>query len=79
MKEELKDIFYNYRSSGHLIAFDFENRNIRDEFVSKAYQKNLLVNPTGERSVRLRPNLALNKLELENAINILKEVSSFIN
>lgn len=73
LKTELSSIFYNYRSIGHLIAFDFSNKKKRDDFVSKSYSNFLLVNPTGEKTVRLRPNLAFNNNEIDELLFILKK------
>lgn len=64
-KKELSPLFSNYRSSGHLIAFDFDNQGKRDAFVRKAYANNLLVNPTNDKSVRLRPNMAISDNEMD--------------
>jgi L-lysine 6-transaminase len=64
-RNELSERFENYRSIGHLIAFDFSNKQKRDRFVSNAYSHKLLVNPTDERSIRIRPNLAFSDNELD--------------
>lgn len=69
---ELSDIYDNYRSVGHLIAFDFKNKKERDGFVSNAYSNHLLLNPTGEKSIRIRPNLAFSDNELDNFLSIIK-------
>ena len=66
IRKEMSDKFDNYRSAGHLIAFDFKDKKSRDNFVSKAYEHHLLVNPTGEMSVRIRPNLAFSDNELDD-------------
>ncbi len=63
--KELSGMFDNYRSAGHLIAFDFQNKSKRDAFVNRAYSNFLLVNPTSEKSVRLRPNLAFSDNDLD--------------
>ena len=60
----------NYRSSGLLIAFDFETSVLRDKFVAAAYKYNLLCNPTGVSSVRIRPNMAISKTEVDRAFEI---------
>jgi acetylornithine/succinyldiaminopimelate/putrescine aminotransferase len=55
--------------------FDSSNKQERYRFVSNAYSHKLLVNPTDERSVRIRPNLAFSDNELDellNKINIAK-------
>lgn len=74
LRSELSGMFENYRSVGHLIAFDFSSKKQRDDFVSGAYKKNLLVNPTGERSVRLRPNLAFTDNEMDDLLHKVKQV-----
>jgi len=68
LRADLSQMFDNYRSEGHLIAFDFSSRKKRDVFVNKSYSNFLLVNATGERSVRLRPNLAFSDNELDELI-----------
>lgn len=60
----------NYRSSGLLIAFDFENIDQRNKFFSSAYNNKLLCNPTGKSSVRLRPNMAISDDEVTKALEI---------
>jgi 4-aminobutyrate aminotransferase-like enzyme len=59
MKSALSSSLSGYRSIGSLIAFDFDTTEKRNAFFERCYQGNLLVNKTGEKSIRLRPNLAL--------------------
>lgn len=65
LKRIIEPYVLNYRSLGCLIAFDFESPFVRDAFVSRCYSEKLLINKGGEKSVRLRPNLALNTGEIE--------------
>ena len=74
LRNELAGMFDNYRSEGYLIAFDFQKRDERDDFVNKAYSNFLLVNPTSEKSVRLRPNLAFSDSELDELLDKIKTV-----
>lgn len=74
LRNKLEDKFLNYRSEGHLIAFDLKNSEKRDSFASKAYENNLLVNPTSDRSIRLRPNLAFSENELDDLIERIKKL-----
>jgi L-lysine 6-transaminase len=62
----------NVRSIGLLLAFDFDNTFKRDRFVKKLYNKGMICNPTGDRSIRLRPNLSVKKQEVEKALNIIR-------
>jgi len=61
----LSEKFINYRQKGFLIAFDFLDREKRDIFVKRAFHHGILVNPTSEKSVRLRPNLAFSDNDLD--------------
>ncbi len=69
--DELSNHFLNYRSTGHLIAFDFTTEDHRNNFVQEVFFDNMLVNPTGEKTVRMRPNLALSDDEIDKAIKVL--------
>ncbi|MDD3297195.1 MAG: aminotransferase class III-fold pyridoxal phosphate-dependent enzyme [Candidatus Omnitrophica bacterium] len=72
--EALKDKVLNYRSSGHLIAFDFETPSERDKFVKDCYDKKLLCNPTAEKTVRMRPNMAVSMREISHFREIIDSV-----
>jgi len=72
IKSALFPLFENYRSQGSLICFDFKSKKIRDIFVSMAYKHFLLVNPTGEKSLRMRLHLAIDELEIEDLISKIK-------
>jgi L-lysine 6-transaminase len=76
LKNELSKKFINYRSIGHLIAFDFDSKTERDVFVEKSYTNQLLVNPTGENSVRMRPNLALSNNELDQLLDKINKANN---
>lgn len=74
LREALSGQTQGYRSSGHLIAFDFENSAIRDLFVQRCFENHLIINKAGDVTVRLRPNLALNTEESAQAITIIKGI-----
>ena len=72
LKNNLSKLVRNYRSHGYLIAFDLDNQQQRDEFIEKCFKQKLIVNKAGEKTIRLRPNLACTKTELLAAIDIMK-------
>ena len=74
LRNELSSKFDNYRSTGHLIAFDFKNKAKRDDFVNQALSNLLLVNPTSEKSIRLRPNLAFSNNELDVLLEKINKI-----
>ena len=63
----------NIRNTGLLFAFDFDNKINRDSFVKKLYNNGMICNPTGNNSIRMRPNLAVSKKEIDVAIKIIGE------
>ncbi len=69
LKEAIANRVLNYRSEGFLIAFDFESKLLRDNFFKIALSKGIIVNPTGQKTVRMRPNLALTTDELNEFIS----------
>lgn len=74
LKDALKHKVLNYRSVGALIAFDFETQMQRDAFIKESFKNHLLVNKAGEKTVRLRPNLALSNQEIETFLTKFKKV-----
>jgi L-lysine 6-transaminase len=68
------DCIYNVRSVGLLLAFDLNSKLERDDLVLKLREKGFLCNPTREKTIRLRPNLAVTKKEIDSAIDILRGI-----
>ena len=66
------------RGVGLLIAFDLSSREHRDNFVAKLRESGMICNPTGEKSVRLRPNLSVTDKEVEHALKIIRRTSQEI-
>jgi len=60
----------NLRNSGLIIGFDLSNTKKRDILLSKLYKNGLVCNKTGNRSIRLRPNLNISEKEIQHAIEI---------
>ena len=78
-KNVLSEKVLNYRSSGLLIAFDFETKEKRDFFTKACFDNKLICNGTGERAVRIRPNLAITTHEMNLAAEIFLKVLSNLN
>ena len=64
----------NLRNCGLIIGFDLPNAKKRDILVEDLYKNGLICNKTGEKSVRLRPNLNLSEQEASHALEIIKEI-----
>lgn len=63
----------NIRGIGGFQAFDLPNEKIRDKICDELYNKDCLVLKSGKTSIRLRPNLAITKEELEIGLEIILE------
>ena len=63
----------NVRSKGLMIAFDFDSKTLRDKFYKKLFLNGVLCNPTGENSIRIRPNLAVKESEVAQSLEIIKK------
>jgi L-lysine 6-transaminase len=66
------DGLLNIRNCGLLFAFDFLEKSQRDIFLNQLLKNNMLCNPTGEKTIRLRPNLLVKSEEIENSLSIIK-------
>ncbi len=63
----------NVRHVGLLIGFDLKNQKGRDKIVKSLFQRRLICNSTGEKSIRLRPNLNLGIEDANLGLEIIKE------
>ena len=63
----------NVRGVGSLIAFDFEHKEDRDRFYMELYNNGMLCNPTGKKSIRLRPHLTATSEDFKKAYTLIKE------
>jgi len=69
----------NLRNCGLIIGFDLQDKEQRDIFVKESYKNGLICNTTGEKSIRLRPNLNLSCSEADKAIQIFKRTIENVN
>ena len=62
----------NLRQTGLLIAFDFETSEKRNIFYQNLYLNQMICNPTGEKSIRMRPNLCVTDEEIKISLEKIK-------
>jgi L-lysine 6-transaminase len=73
VQTEFPQIISNARGRGLMMAFDLPNAEERKELVSKLFKNGLAVLGCGEKSIRFRPHMTLNKEEADSAIEILRK------
>ncbi len=68
----------NIRSTGLIIAFDFDNEEKRNDFWKKLFDKGLICNKSLDKTIRLRPNLNVNEEEIHKALAIINNVDNLL-
>lgn len=78
---ELKKNNYleNVRGQGGILAFDLPTKKERDQLYKDCFEDGLMINPTGERTIRLRPNMCTTQEEIEFAISVINKNSKIEN
>jgi L-lysine 6-transaminase len=69
-------VITNPRGRGLQCAFDLPDSKKRDELIEKALKNDLLILGAGEKAIRFRPFLTVNKEEIDQAFAILKKTLS---
>ncbi|WP_293928340.1 L-lysine 6-transaminase [Sphingobacterium sp. UBA6320] len=64
----------NIRGQGLFIAFDFENEQVRDQFIKDAFAEKLILLRCGKLSIRFRPHLNILMEEIDAAIAIMNRI-----
>ncbi|WP_068598584.1 L-lysine 6-transaminase [Vaginella massiliensis] len=75
--EELKQhnpSISNIRGKGLFIAFDLEDKEQRNQFIRECFERQLMVLPCGEKTIRFRPHLTVKREEIDKAIDIIKSI-----
>ncbi|MGE5364624.1 MAG: L-lysine 6-transaminase [Bacteroidota bacterium] len=62
------------RGLGLLCAFDLPDDDLRKEFLRLCFENKLMILGCGKKSVRFRPSLTISKDEIDEGLNIIKNV-----
>ncbi len=74
LQEDFSDKISNARGLGLMVAFDLVSSEMRDKIRQLAFKKDLLLLGCGEKTVRFRPYLTVKQEEIDEGINIIREV-----
>jgi L-lysine 6-transaminase len=64
----------NVRGRGLMVAFDFPTKAMRDKFVSKGMEHNVMFLGCGHNTIRFRPALNLENKHVDQGMDILEKV-----
>ena len=74
LQEEFPDLVFCARGRGLLCAIDLPTTERRTEFVRRCFQKRLIILPSGERAVRFRTALNVDRATLDEGIEVIRTV-----
>ncbi|RLF38476.1 MAG: L-lysine 6-transaminase [Thermoplasmata archaeon] len=74
LQERYPDKVSNARGRGLMCAFDLPSTKLRDEAKKKIYENGVLILGCGERSIRFRPPLTIEREEIEEGLSIIEDV-----
>jgi L-lysine 6-transaminase len=69
-------VITNIRGKGLLTAFDFPNKKTRDKFIEEGLKNGVMFLGCGERSIRFRPALIIEKKHIDEGLAILQKISA---
>lgn len=64
----------NVRGKGLMIAFDFPTKEMRDKFVNKGMEHNVMFLGCGHNTIRFRPALILEKKHVDMGMEVLEKI-----
>ncbi|MBI4811356.1 MAG: L-lysine 6-transaminase [Ignavibacteriales bacterium] len=73
LQNEFPKLVGNVRGKGLFCAFDLPTTAQRNELRKKASDKGLVILGSGERAMRFRPPLTIQKREIDEGVNILRQ------
>lgn len=68
------DIIKNVRGKGLLCAFDFPEKKMRDAFIQKGLDKNVMFLGCGSQTIRFRPALCIEKKHIDEGLLVMREI-----
>lgn len=68
------DKISNVRGKGLLCAFDFANKNMRDAFIQKGMEKNVMFLGCGNQTIRFRPALCMEKRHIDEGLAVMENI-----
>lgn len=73
LQQKFEGLITNCRGRGLMCAFDLPNTGIRDQLVRDAFDNNLLILKCGERTIRFRPALNIDRDEIDECLETLEK------
>jgi L-lysine 6-transaminase len=70
------DQMTNVRGKGLMCAFDFPNKEMRDSFLKKGMEKNVMFLGCGNQTIRFRPALCMEYKHIDEGLSVMERILS---
>ena len=64
----------NVRGLGLITAFDLPSKDMRDRFITKGMEENIMFLGCGEKTIRFRPALIIEKNHIDIGIEVIEKI-----
>ncbi|KLT65733.1 L-lysine 6-transaminase [Pedobacter sp. BMA] len=68
------DKMTNVRGRGLLCSFDFPNKDMRNEFIAKGLENNVMFLGCGEKTIRFRPALCIEQKHIDQGLTVMEKI-----
>ncbi|OWK71184.1 L-lysine 6-transaminase [Pedobacter sp. AJM] len=68
------DKMTNVRGRGLLCSFDFPNKDMRNTFISKGLEHNVMFLGCGEKTIRFRPALCIEQKHIDEGLTVMEKI-----
>ena len=64
----------NVRGLGLITAFDLPSKDMRDRFIAKGMEENVMFLDCGEKTIRFRPALIIEKNHIDSGLDVIEKI-----
>jgi len=68
------DQMTNVRGRGLLCSFDFPTKEMRNAFIGKGFENNVMFLGCGEKTIRFRPALCIEQKHIDEGLTVMKKI-----
>ena len=78
LRDEFPSLISQPRGLGLICSFDLPSTELRNKFKDRCFKNKLIILGCGEKSIRFRPRLNITKDDLDEGLNIIKKILTYI-
>ncbi len=78
LRDEFPTLISQPRGLGLMCSFNLPSAELRNKFRNKCFENKLIILGCGEKSIRFRPRLNITKDDLDEGLNIIKNILTYL-